>query len=262
VTDSEVITIELVGEFLGLDQDQAMFRHFRDHHADLFPGLKRITRTTFVRQAANLWKVKQRLHQRLVCRIPLHEVPLWLIDSFPLHVCRFARAKSCKLFAGTASFGYDPLLRNTFYGVRVHLRVSDEGPIAQMQMAPANVAELAVIDDLIPPEGGVGLGDRNYWSPIKAEELRQQGLVLLAPFKSKKHDPAPEQTKVVTRARRLIETIIGQLVERFHAKRTWARDLWHLGHRLMRKVLSHTAAVLINVRLGNPPLHLAALLAN
>jgi hypothetical protein len=44
-------------------------------------------------------------------------------------------------------------------------------------------------------------------------------------------------------ARRRIETVIGQLVERYHAKRVWARDGWHLWSRWQRKLLSHTLAV-------------------
>ena len=47
----------------------------------------------------------------------------------------------------------------------------------------------------------------------------------------------------VTRRRRRIETVIGQLVECYHAKRIWARDAWHLWSRWQRKLLSHTLAV-------------------
>ncbi len=63
--DSEILTIELIGEFLGLDQDTQLFWYFRRHHADAFPKLRHVHRTTFLRQAANLWAVKQRLQQHL-----------------------------------------------------------------------------------------------------------------------------------------------------------------------------------------------------
>ncbi len=43
-------------------------------------------------------------------------------------------------------------------------------------------------------------------------------------------------------------------------KRVWARDLLHLASRLLRKVLSHTVAFLLDHRLGNRPLQLAKLL--
>ncbi|EKF05809.1 hypothetical protein FDUTEX481_00667 [Tolypothrix sp. PCC 7601] len=39
------------------------------------------------------------------------------------------------------------------------------------------------------------------------------------------------------RFRRLIETVIGQLVERFHIEKIRARDMWHLTSRLNRKII-------------------------
>ena len=35
-----------------------------------------------------------------------------------------------------------------------------------------------------------------------------------------------------------IEMVFGQLAERFRFKRTWAQSLWHLSHRVIRKVLA------------------------
>src|SRR5688572_11154550 len=64
--DSEVLTMELAGEFLGLDTDKGIYRHFRRHHRAEFPALARVHRTTFARQAAALWRVAQLLHRRLV----------------------------------------------------------------------------------------------------------------------------------------------------------------------------------------------------
>ena len=58
-----------------------------------------------------------------------------------------------------------------------------------------------------------------------------------------------------------IDTVFGQLVDRCAVKRVWARDRWHLCSRLLRKVLMHTLAVLLNMELGNPPLQLAQVVA-
>jgi len=139
------------------------------------------------------------------------------------------------------------------------VRCSDRGPVVQIELTPADVSDPAAAAALVPPGGGVGIGDRAYWGPDRQAELARAGLLLLAPYKNKRKDPAPERSKLPTRFRRTIETVIGQLAERFHAKRTWARDLYHLCHRLTRKVLSHTAAMVLNLRAGNPPLKLALL---
>jgi hypothetical protein len=58
LADVEVLTMEVVGEYLGFGQDQALYRYFRRHYTHFFPALGWVHRTTFTRQAANLWKVK------------------------------------------------------------------------------------------------------------------------------------------------------------------------------------------------------------
>jgi hypothetical protein len=54
LADSEVLTVEIVGEFLGVDTDRGLHAHFRRHFGHLFPDLRTVHRTTFLRQAANL----------------------------------------------------------------------------------------------------------------------------------------------------------------------------------------------------------------
>ena len=52
--------------------------------------------------------------------------------------------------------------------------------------------------------------------------------------------------KSLVKTRRLVETVIGQLSERFHLLAIPARDLWHLTNRINRKILAHTLALWIN----------------
>ena len=259
LSDAEVITIEIVGEFLGLDTDKAIFRYFRRHYAEWFPTLGEVHRTTFARQAANLWKVKEHLWQELLSYTP-HDPAFALCDSMPLPACLFARAYRCKRFKGEAAFGKDTLLRQTFYGFRVHARVSWPGVITHISVAPANVHELRVLPEIIEGTSGLIVGDRNYHSPTTREDLAGMGVELLAPYSSKKRDPAPKRSALLSRLRYRIDTVFSQLTERYCIKRVWARDLWHLTNRLLRKVLSHTVAFLLNHQVGNPPLQLSKLL--
>jgi hypothetical protein len=269
LSDSEVITMELAGEFLGIDTDKGIWRYFRRYHRPEFPALAGVDRSTFARQAASLWRLKQLLHERVLKRLPLADrvdgQRWWIIDSFPVRICRLGRARRCKLFRDIARYGHDPTLpgHNMYFGLRVHLRTSDCGPVAQLELTGANVPDLDVAPALSPQSKQEPcLGDRNYWhrSAHRFWKLSQAAMVLLAPFKKKSLDPEPRRSAALTRMRQLIETVIGQLATRFHAERTWARDLWHLTSRLTRKVLSHTMAVLLNWREGNPPLKLDLLI--
>src|SRR6185312_12432730 len=108
LADSEVITMEVVGKYLGLAQDTAVVAYFRRHYAHFFPALRQVHRTTFVRQAAHLWRLKERLWQAVVRLVP-HEATFALIDSFALPVCQFARAPRCQRLRAEAACGYDHL---------------------------------------------------------------------------------------------------------------------------------------------------------
>jgi DDE family transposase len=260
LSDPEVLTIETVGEFLGFDTDKGIYSFFRRHYGEWFPTLGEVHRTTFARQAANLWKVKERLWQDLLALAP-HDQGFALVDSMPLPACLFARAYRCKRFRGEAAFGKDTLLRQTFYGFRVHVRVCWPGVITRFSVAPANAHELSVIPELLESTRGFAVGDRNYHSPETTEELaRDMGVELLAPYQSKKRDPAPQRSAFLSRLRYRIDTVFSQLTGRYCVKRVWAKDLWHLIGRLLRKILSHTVAFVLNHQQGNQPLQLSRLL--
>lgn len=101
---------------------------------------------------------------------------------------------------------------------------------------------------------GLVLGDRNYWSPKLVKELKAERVHLMAPFKKASRDPHPEYNFQTSHIRYRIETVFGQLVEHYNAKKVWARDLWHFCNRLLRKIISHGIAAFLNISLGRPPL--------
>jgi hypothetical protein len=261
LADSEVLTMEIVGEFLSLNQDKAIFDYFRRHFAHFFPSLALLHRTTFVRQAANLWKVKHALWQRLVEQTYCDQ-HFAIVDSFPVAVCKFARAQHGKCFRAEAGYGKDHTIKQTYYGFRFHVRVCWPGVITRIIIAPADSSDTAVLEQLVEETAGYCLGDRNYWQPEIQQRLREHGLAMLAPFKLASHDPQPEWSKWLSGWRYRIETVFGQIVERFQIKRVWARDVWHLSSRVLRKVLAHTALIVVNRLEGNSPLRLANLLTH
>lgn len=243
LSDSEVLTLEVVGEFLGLDEDKAIFTYFRTHFAAEFPMLKQVHRTTFTRQAANLWKIKERFWLMLISKIK-HDPHLTIVDSMPVPVCRFARANRCRLFEESAAYGYDHVARQRFYGYRLHVRIAWPGVITGFVIAPANEHDLHTLPELTQGVTGWMLGDRNYWSPDMKERLAKQGIEFLAPYKSRSHEPDHLRWPLwLTQARQRIETVFAQLVQRLNGHKTQARDFWHLSSRWLRKVLAHTLGI-------------------
>src|SRR5690349_12524772 len=184
LADSEVLTVEIVGESLGLGTDQGLHAYFRRHFGHLFPGLRRVHRTTFLRQAADLWVAKHALWRRLLAMTG-HDPAVALIDSMPVPVCRFARAHRCRGFRGFAAFGHDALAHQTYNGLRLHPRVAWPGVIAAATLAPANEADLAVAPQLLAGLAGWALGDEGYWSPALRAELARGGPDRSAPPRRK-----------------------------------------------------------------------------
>ena len=98
--DREVITMEVVGEFLGLDTDKAIFLFFGRHYAEWFPALGKVHRTTFTRQAANLWYLKRLMWKALLRKVE-HETPrcaLWTLS--PLGFARLPRPPATEASPG------------------------------------------------------------------------------------------------------------------------------------------------------------------
>ena len=63
LSDEEMITMGICGEYFKLPSDKDLFAYFRTHYAHFFPHLTDCT--LFVRQAANLWQVKAAIQQQL-----------------------------------------------------------------------------------------------------------------------------------------------------------------------------------------------------
>jgi hypothetical protein len=164
LADSEVLTIEIVGEFLGIDTERGLYSYFKRHYSEWFPALCEVHRTTFTRQMANLWVAKERLWQYLLLRMSF-DSQISLVDSFPVPTCRFARAYRCRLLPEESAFGYNEMSKQTFYGLKAHLRVCWPGVIVGMSLAPADAHELSVAEELLEGAEGWVLGDRNNWSP-------------------------------------------------------------------------------------------------
>ena len=85
LSDEEALCIEMAGEILGMDQDKQIHAYFKRHWLHFFPRLG--CRTTFARQAANLWAAKREVHAALLAAFDGREASLFVADGFP---CRHA----------------------------------------------------------------------------------------------------------------------------------------------------------------------------
>lgn len=262
LSDEEVITLEVCGEYLGFDQDEDIFDYFVAHYSQWFPHLKE--RTSFVRQAANLWQVKAMIQHRLTLVSGQATDAVQIIDTLPLPVCVYTRSQRDRCFKPDADYGYCAAKDMPYYGFKLGLRISRDGMIVHYPLLPARPHDSQLLDDLIADFQGVALADKGFIDGFRQQELAKKKMVeLITPPRKNMQVRLPDSAyQVSKRWRKLIETVGSHLTERYHIAHTRAHDLWHYQNRLIRKVLSHTICVFINLQLGRSPLDLDDLVAN
>lgn len=260
LADSEVITMEVVGEFLGLDTDVGLWKYFGRHWRSWFPALG--SRTTFAQQAAKLWAIKQQLHQQLLINLEAVADPIHIVDGCPMPVCGLTRASRCRLFPEIADVGYCPAKKQYYYGLHGHLLITMNGVITACTVTSASGDEREALWDLTEGIQGLVIGDKGYISAALQAELAATGIHLQTPLRANMADPRPPRVvQRLTRTRRRVETVIGQLSAQFHFEKIWARDVWHLTSRIARKVLAHTLGIFMNRQIGRSDLQFEGLIA-
>jgi Transposase DDE domain len=260
LSDGETITIGLVGEFLGLKDDKAIWQYFRRHWSHWFPALG--DRSTFVRQSANLWTVTQQLQHHFSKQLYAYEDDLHLCDGFPIPICHFKRSYGCKKFKGIAEYGYCASKDEHYYGFKGNLVISGSGIITGITATPANIDERDSLYEIVGGIKGLLIGDKGLIRPMLKDDLWAQNIDIQTPLRDNmKDDRDPKFVKTIVSTRRKVETVIGQLTDRFGIQKMKARDPWHMTNRIARKVASHTIAFFIN-KLINPmtPLQLDLLI--
>jgi hypothetical protein len=255
LTDEEVITMEICGEYLKLNTDKDLYDYFQAHYRHFFPALK--DRTLFVRQAANLWQIKAAIQQRLTVISGQADDPVQSIDTLPLPVCVYTRGPRDRCFPTLADYGHCAAKKMDYYGFKLGLRISRAGMITHCPLLAARPHDINHLEALVEGFSGVVPADKGFISEYRRRLLdTQHGITLVTPRRARMKPPP--QPWVLVRAcarwRKLVETVGSQLTERFAIARVRVRDLWHFQHRLIRKILAHTVMVFLNLQLGRPPL--------
>jgi IS5 family transposase len=254
LSDSEMITMEIVAEFSGIDTDKGAWEYFCNHWRALFPDIG--SRANFAKHAANLWVIKQNMQKELAKQLGVISDLLHLADGFPMPVCHFKRANFSQVFAGEAAYGYCASKGETYYGFKGNLLINSEGIITALTVTQANIDERESLWDLVDGIHGTIIADKGLIGADYQNELCQfTGIDLQTAVRSNMEEKRSKSfIKWLVSTRRLVETVIGQLTERFQIEKVRARKLWYLTNRITRKVLSHTICAHINKCMGNPPL--------
>lgn len=127
--------------------------------------------------------------------------------------------------------------------------MTQHGATVAYELAPANVDERDIFPEITGGLKGTLLADKGLIRPELKDMLTKQGLDLQTPLRKNMVDLRPKRiVSIMMNIRRKVETVIGQLVEKFNIQSIKAKDLWHLSAKVGRKILAHSICFLLNKR--------------
>ncbi len=260
-SDSEVITLTVVAELLGLDEESASLRYLARNRPTLFPRLPE--RSRYNRRRRQLTEVTNHLCGGLLHlalgRLAPEERELCVIDSLPVPVVGFHHARGAHRWYGEADYGYVASKRQTIFGYKLHLLVAHSGLILDFALVPANHSDPALTEQLLIDKAGLTvLGDKGYIdAALQALLAWHSDLTLLTPKRKNQRAQLPAAlTAAINHFRQVIETVNSQLVEQFHLQRNRAKSVSGLCARVQAKLAAHTLGVYLNCLLGRSVLAL------
>ena len=247
MSDSEIITLSICSELIGIDSENAWYSFVKRNYRHLFPNL--CCRTRFNRTRRALLQVTELLRQKINQVFSIPHSRFFVIDSFPLPVCKFGRARYCRSFrADGANYGKCPSKKETYFGFKVHALITLEGYITSFEITPASVDDREGLRDLVENQLGlVILGDKGYTGNLLWEDMKKQGVCLMSLKPSNYKENWPKEVRqLIFRFRRRIETVFSQLTEQTNAERVLAKSFRGLCTRLQNKILGHNLCMAFN----------------
>lgn len=251
LSDSEIITISIVGELMTIDSEKAWFGFVKRNLRDLFPRLG--DRSRFNRTRRKLHLIIQEIRKKLCFLSGLMDSNYRIVDSMPIPVCKFGRARFHKTFKPEAEYGRCSSKKETYYGFKLHVITTFEGFITDFIITLANIDDREAVWDLVDKYESITiLGDKGYVNKNLNPELKfEKNINLLFMKRNNSKEQYPKWLRqMIFKIRRRIETSFSQLTEQLNANKVLAKSLWGFFTRIQTKILSHNLCYFINKMLG------------
>lgn len=296
LTDSEVLTLMLLGQWLGNSQ-RALLRHAATYWTPYFPRL--LSQSAFNRRSRDLGGACAQLMQLLAEELEASRSPYQIIDTTPVPLARLCRGKHHRLFAEDAAIGRGGSDKHFYYGCALLLAVAADGPVTGFVVGPASTEgrwlgdallgwradpgrPLWTVADIPVPRkrrgGYVGPTGPRWWPGSAGDQATgpyitdagftgqawrhhwqvDAGAAVLPPVPDDA-DPAPGLRRTHQRWRQVIETVNAILADALHLAYPQAKTPWGVVSRIAAKCAAFNAGIWINRFLGRPDLAIATL---
>jgi thiaminase len=217
MSDAEVMTTALVAVLLFGGNYEKARQHLSEYH--YVPHM--LSKSRFNRRLLRLHSLFLTLFSLLgETWKELNEQSVYVIDSFPVSACDNYRIGRSKRYQGEVWRGYQASKRRYFYGLKVHLLVTEHGQPVEFFLTPGSYSDTTAYPwyhfDL-PPQAWI-TGDKAYNDYVVEDVINEAGLRMKPLRKDNSKRPFdPWIVYAQSSFRKIIETA-GSLVERLLPK--------------------------------------------
>ena len=146
----------------------------------------------------------------------LNSQSIYVIDSYPIASCDNYRICRSRRYRGEEWRGYQPSKRRYFYGLKIHIMVTQQGQPVEFFLTPGEFSDTRAyrLYDFDLPEGAYITGDKAYNDYEVEDTLLEAGLKM-SPLRMKnsKRPIPPWAFYLRSTYRKIVETT-GSLIER------------------------------------------------
>lgn len=146
----------------------------------------------------------------------LNSESIYVIDSFPLIASENCRVSRSKIYQGQSFYwGYQASKKRFFYGVKLHLMVTEKGEPVEFFLSPASFADVKGLE-VFPFEiqqGSIVYGDKAYNDYDIEDWLMEGDNIRLLPLRKKNSKRSvPAYVEFVQRIKRKVVETTGSLL--------------------------------------------------
>ena len=208
-SDSELITLVLVGECRGWDVETELLNEWQAYR-HLFPRLPSQSRLN--RRRRHLQQAFNLIRQAVLRLLDMAQERQCAIDSLPVPVVAFHNVPTSTgdWRAYGASFGKVPSKQQTIFGYKLQIFVTLGGVMLDFTLAPAHVPDGQVGHDLLAGHTARAVvGDKAYLDAASQAALAQHNdlQLITLPRRNQRQQVDAATRRLLNGARQIIETV-------------------------------------------------------
>lgn len=218
VNDAQIATTALMAALKFYGNHASALDYMCQHHQ-----MASIDKSTFNRRLHRLETALLTIFRALGLSLKeLNTSARYVIDSFPVAVCRNCRIPVCKLLTGKAYRGYNEAKKEYFYGFKIQLLMTADGLPVDYYVTAGSFHDATALQamHLEVPAGSIVYGDSGYTDYEQEDLYAECEAITLAVHRRKNSKRADEawQRYLKKVFRKPIETVISTIENRFPRK--------------------------------------------